>query len=125
MAELIKTGTRSVSDPYRWRDRQGNFFLPSEMETRHLFFTLRMIWNNHFPSHMHVGEVTLYRFPRRYTRQYFEATVYYLGRELVTRRDMAPEWEAQWKQMQSWFPDWEEVEQGRIGSPQPKLEDKR
>jgi len=34
---------------YMWRDTDGHFHDPKSMETRHVFFTLRMIWNHHAP----------------------------------------------------------------------------
>jgi hypothetical protein len=36
--------------PFEWRDRDGHRHDPRKMETRHLFYTLRMVWNQLAPD---------------------------------------------------------------------------
>ena len=94
---------RDVASRWKWRERTGAMVSPAEMQTRHLFFTLRMIWNNRMPAHMRVGRVHLYNFGPYYTRHYFSAAILAIGAELHTRTDMTAEWQAQYRQMQAWL----------------------
>lgn len=60
------------------------------METRHLFNTLRMIWNNHMPVDARVGAVRLYRFnPRTHSQRYLGEAIHQIGRELARRPDLS------------------------------------
>lgn len=70
---------------WRWRDRLGNAHYPHEMETRHLFHTLKMVWNNFMPAHQRVGSVKLYRFGSAYTEDYLRDAVMQIGSELFRR----------------------------------------
>jgi hypothetical protein len=88
---------------WRWRDRKGLLHAPSEMETRHLFYTLRMIWNNFMPAEMRVGSVRLYRFGKIYTSKYFTEAIIALGKELSTRNDLELEWLSELEMMAAWF----------------------
>lgn len=76
---------------------------PRDMETRHLFHTLRMIWNNFMPTEWAVGVVKLYEFPRFYTKAYFADAIVFIGRELAQRRDLTPDQRAQLEQMAARF----------------------
>ncbi|NML34544.1 hypothetical protein [Paraburkholderia antibiotica] len=88
---------------WQWRDSKGEFHYPANMETRHLFYTLRMIWNNFMPADARVGAVKLYEFGRFYTRDYLKQAIYRIAEELAKRDDMRPEWAAQLLQMRAWF----------------------
>jgi len=112
---------RSVGDVWRWRDREGGFWSPHDMETRHLFYTLRMIWNNFMPAHMQVGRANLYTFSAHYTRHYLGEAILHLGSELNRRKDMRADWKREYAQMRSWFSDWSEVDQGGLPAPRQAL----
>lgn len=73
------------------------------MNTRHLFHTFRMIWNNFMPTEWNVGVVKLYDFPPLYTRDYFADAIVFIGRELAQRKDLTPEQRAQLDQMAARF----------------------
>jgi hypothetical protein len=88
---------------WQWRESNGKFHYPANMHTRHLFFTLRMIWNNFMPARMRVGAVTLYDFTGRYTRDYLKEAIYRIADELSRRDDMTAEWSAQLAAMRAWF----------------------
>lgn len=94
---------QEIAPGWKWRERTGAFVSPSRMETRHLFYTLRMIWNNRMPAHMSVGKVRLYSFRSFYTRDYFAQAIIALGRELMGREDIAPVWRAELEQMRAWL----------------------
>ncbi len=91
---LAQTASREVIETFKWRDRMGTFTAPKDMPTRHLFFTLRMIWNNTMPAAARQPG-NLYTFPKFYTRNYMLTAVHQLARELATRTDMTAEWSVQ------------------------------
>ena len=94
-----------LTPPWRWRERNGMaYHLPQEMETRHLFYTLRMTWNNYMPDHMRVGRrVKLYNFGPYYTNVYMMQAVICIGAELFERNDIDLMWQTEIDQMRSWF----------------------
>lgn len=93
-----------VATVWKWRCKNGIRMRPSKMETRHLFFTLRMIWNNTMPSHMHVGYKPIYyQFSEYYTDKYLKEAIRYLSLELVKRNDMKPSWKKELNKMISFF----------------------
>ena len=75
---------------FKWRDRKGNFHAPRDMETHHLFFTLRMIWNHSAPEELKILPYKKYAFSSFYTPQYVREAVRYLCRELSLRTDLTP-----------------------------------
>lgn len=91
-----------VSNTFRWRDRFGEHHDVKNMETRHLFFTLRMIWNNTMPAQYRLPG-NLYVFGKHYTKHYMVRAVRALAKELAGREDMAPEWQRQLQQMIAWL----------------------
>lgn len=88
---------------WQWRDKDGQFHYPANMPTRHLFYTLRMIWNNFMPSEARVGSVNLYEFGRFYSRAYLADSIYRIAEELAKRDDMNADWSAQLAAMRRWF----------------------
>ncbi|HIH2748240.1 TPA: hypothetical protein ACYLN4_004006 [Burkholderia lata] len=88
---------------FRWRDRHGVKHDPAKMETRHVFNTLKMIWNNMVPEYYRVGfNVRLYSFGPSYTREYMVQAVYQLGHEL-SKRVLTSEQLRLLRQMYSYF----------------------
>ena len=74
---------------FQWRDRTGTFHDPRRMETRHLFFTIRMIWNHSAPVYMQIKPYKKYSFGPFYTREYMKDAVKFLAEELRTREDIS------------------------------------
>lgn len=103
MTAIVKFTEILPAHTWRWRDRSGAFTTPSEMETRHLFYTLRMIWNNFMPTYMRVGRVKLYRFSPHYSPAYLRDAIGFIGNELSTRTDMRADWAEQLDEMRRWF----------------------
>lgn len=85
MATILNT---QVDLTWRWKDRDHNMWSPKDMRTSHLFYTLRMIWNNTLPEHMHVGKVKLYRFGSFYTERYMLQAIIHIYDELITRNNI-------------------------------------
>jgi len=82
-------GHGALVEGFRWRTQQGERIAPADMRTGHLFYTLRMIWNNHVAPEKRVGKVALYSFGPTYTPAYFEDAITNLAREVVRRDDLA------------------------------------
>lgn len=71
------------------------------MDTRHLFFTLRMIWNHSAPEPLKLHPFKRYKFNRRtYTDEYMLTAVRVMLHELRKRRDKLPAWERQIEHME-------------------------
>ncbi len=88
--KLLKVEQTTLSNQYQWRDRKGNLYLPSEMETKHLFFTLLMIWNHSVPDIMRIKPYQKYQFNKFYTEEYIRDSVRHIFKELTTRKDINP-----------------------------------
>jgi len=90
------------AEPFKWRDGNGVFHPVAGMETRHLFFTLRMIWNNTMPAMCRLPG-NLYSFGPFYTKKYMLDAVAAITAELANRTDMAPDWLSQLQQLVDWL----------------------
>lgn len=88
-----KTKTENVpAEIFKWKDQFDVFKTPQEMDTHHLYFTLRMIWNHSVPIDMRMLPYQPYKFGKFYTAEYMAEAVKHLFLELKTRKDMKPEW---------------------------------
>jgi len=85
---MFRSHDHNVAQRFRWRMRDGEMIQPSEMRTTHLFYTLRMIWNNSVPEHARVGRVKMYHFGPTYTTDYMREAVKSMGKELAERTDL-------------------------------------
>ena len=74
MSALASIETREVAPLWKWRTAKGEFLTVQEMETTHLFFTIRMIWNNAIPDYP-IGKVKRYRFSQYYTLTYIKEAI--------------------------------------------------
>lgn len=75
---------------YKWRDKGGNFIEPKNMDTKHIFFIIRMIWNHFMPKDAIIKPYNRYRFGEYYTEEYFKTSLINLFKELNTRNDLKP-----------------------------------
>ena len=80
-----------VAKEYEWRDRFGVFHKPRDMETRHLFHVIRMIWDHSMPSQWQTKWLRRYVFPKYYTVEYMAASVRIILPELLNRKDLTEE----------------------------------
>jgi len=87
---LVGNAERLVTPSFKWKDRQDNFYYPKHMETRHIFFTLLMIWNHVAPKEMQIEPFKRYTFGSFYTNEYMADAVKSLSAELKTRDDLTP-----------------------------------
>lgn len=88
-----------VSAPFRWKDQDGNLWHPRDMETRHLFYAVRMIWNHAMPEEAQTHDFNTYRFSDFYTVEYMKLAVRTMIAELETRDDMRDQWREQYEFM--------------------------
>ena len=89
--------------PFKWRERTGTRVLVTEMPTRHLFFTLRMIWNHTMPMKARLRPYREYTFGPVYTQEYLQTAVKEIYTELRTRADLKPHWQQDLQRMQNYF----------------------
>lgn len=96
-----------IDHEWRWRTAFEGKVAPRNMATSHLFFTLRMIWNNHMPARYAVGRrIRYYSFsPVSHPPEYLQEAIQQIGAELFTRRDLDADKSKQLKQMASYFFD--------------------
>lgn len=87
--EVYVPGFFDLAKPFRWRDRTGQDWLPEEMETRHMFFTVCMIWNHHMPVKTD-PHYRRYTFGPYYTPTYLQTAIRMLLPVLIKRPDLAP-----------------------------------
>ena len=100
--EAATASPRNVAETFRWRSHDGAHHDPKNMATRHLFYTIRMIWNNTMPAAARLPG-NLYTFGPTYHRDYLLQAVKALSQELATRTDMAPAWVEQLQHMLRWL----------------------
>lgn len=103
MTALVSRQPTDIDKPWMWRDRQGQFHRPQDMATRHLFYTLRMIWNHSMPLPARLLPYKSYEFTQFYTNSYMQTAVGRLTRELATRRDITPSWKRDLEHMINWL----------------------
>lgn len=89
---------RGISD-FKWKDSTNKFHTPSSMETRHLFYTLRMIWNHTMPEEAKLKPYKKYYFGSFYTEKYLLEAIIHIYSELCTRKDISLKWEAELQKM--------------------------
>ena len=77
-----------VKAPFLWRTRGGAFVTPADMETRHLYFTVRMIWNHSVPDQYKLKPYTRYTFCSFYVSGYMSEAIKNMLVELSTRQDL-------------------------------------
>ena len=83
---------KAVGSAFVWKDQRNQFHVPCHMATRHLFFTLRMIWNHSVPYGLQLRPFKMYTFSSYYTRDYILQAIKCLSAELLTRDDIDPSW---------------------------------
>ena len=105
MTQVISTKINSPSIRFQWKDSQGNLHYPEDMETRHLFFTFRMIWNHSMPEEYKLHPYRKHSFSGFYSYEYIKKSLYNISAELFMRKDIAPHWQSQLEYMRLVFRD--------------------
>jgi hypothetical protein len=81
----------------------GVLMCPKEMATRHLFYTLRMIWNHSMPEEARIEPYRRYLFGRRHNPEYLKVAIIAIGMELAERDDLDDELSEQLLRMMNYF----------------------
>lgn len=89
LAEGMPHNSLSQNKAWEWRDKDGYFHEVSVMETSHLFFTLRMIWNHSMPEEVKLKPYKHYSFTAFYTKEYMKEAIFNIGAELFKRTDLS------------------------------------
>lgn len=76
---------------YRWRDKAGDLHRIQDMETRHLFHVVRMIWDHSMPKEWQTRWPRRYYFDKFYTIDYMSLSIRLMLPALLNRRDLTPE----------------------------------
>lgn len=84
---------------FRWRSAGGDFHLIHQMETRHLFFTVKMIWNHSMPLEARSQAYRSYHFGPFYTNDYMLRALAAMCPELLNRPDLTSE---HWAEIERW-----------------------
>lgn len=88
---------------FQWKDRTGKLWTPASMTTRHLFYTIRMVWNHTMPVQARSPTYIRYIFKEFYTPEYMAKAIQALAAELLKRNDIEPAWEAEIIRWRKWF----------------------
>ena len=80
---------------FMWRSHDDTRRYVDEMETRHLFYTLRMVWNHSMPEEARSASYKRYSFSPFYTAEYMQDAIRYICRELSTRKNLDPAWQVE------------------------------
>lgn len=87
---LIRSGRNSnkCTEPFLWRQSGGEWISVKVMETRHIYWTLVMIWNHSAPEVARLPIGNRYtHFAPEYTPQYMLKAFHELMREFYYRND--------------------------------------
>ncbi len=85
MKDLDKLVGMYIPEDFVWRNRDGQLFAVKDMKTKHLFHTLRLIWNHLAPVTMKIHPFSNYKYPSYYTDDYLAKAVRVMFHELSNR----------------------------------------
>lgn len=88
MGEIIPFRPHTPALPFRWRDQHGKLHSPILMGTRHLYFTVVMIWNHTMPYEARTHNYKEYRFGPFYSPSYLETAIRWMLPEVLRRHDL-------------------------------------
>jgi hypothetical protein len=77
-----------IENPFVWKTHKGITYYPEQMETPHLFYSVRMLFNNVVPAPYRVGEFKSYPDIKTWSPGYLYAAMYALASELFNREDL-------------------------------------
>lgn len=103
---------QELADGFSWRDRSYNYHPPKNMETRHLFHTVRMIWNHTMP--LKLEPYNRYKFGPFYTKEYMAKAVRIMVPELATRNDIDERWRDDLNRMINFLATYQIQDDGQV-----------
>lgn len=81
----------AIVNQFKWVDKFGQQHLIDDMETRHLFHVVRMIWDHSMPREWQTSYKRRYIFPEFYNIDYMSLAVRLILPALLHRKDLTPE----------------------------------
>lgn len=102
-SETRPSGPLIDVNQFRWRDREGNFHLPQDMETRHLFYVTEMIWNHFMPEEATTRPYRRYSFGSFYTPYYMKMALWHCIPIVLARTDRTPYMDKTLEFMMQWI----------------------
>lgn len=85
------TSNNAIAKPFEWRMSGGRGYISVKaMATRHLFNTLRMVWNLTMPADATISRVNYSGFGSEYTAEYLKQAMAHIYMELLGRDDVTP-----------------------------------
>lgn len=85
----------------KWRTSGGKSTRVTDMETTHLFYTIRLLWNTYMPEPLALGTQKVSYFTvELYTHTYLKEVIRAMYKELGIRQDLDWDLEGQLEQMQ-------------------------
>jgi hypothetical protein len=94
----------NIVQPFQWRMSAGRGYISVKvMATRHLFNTLRMVWNMTMPADATLSRVTYDGFGPEYTPAYLKQAITCIYSELLGRDDVTPAMLADLKKMRDYL----------------------
>ena len=85
---LVQAYVNKVKGKFAWRGRSGNFYDPTLMASKHVFYVMLMIWNHAAPENMRIWANHCYEFPDFYTPTYMLEAFQTMYAEAYTREDL-------------------------------------
>lgn len=80
--------TQPLDEDFVWRTHSGEEYYPEDMATMHLFYTVRMLFNNTCPAAFRVGKFRRYRDVADWSPEYVQQAGKALYDELESRDDL-------------------------------------
>lgn len=77
-----------LAEPYKWKCNDGRRLTVQEMETKHLFNTIKMIWNHCCPANLQLTPFKQWNL--NIEPNYAKHGVQLMLEELATRKDIKP-----------------------------------
>lgn len=106
---VVQVADKSLTK-WVWKTSDNRRLSPSNMDTNHLFNTLKMIWNHFMPTEFRITPFKQYSyFSSFYTREYLGEAIQKIGKELLNRDDLTPSQKDQLQYM------WDCLYKNRVG----------
>ncbi len=83
-----------IAEPV-WKTLNDKFIPISQMDTHHLFYTVRMIWNHVVPKKFKLYSMYEYTFSSWYTKERLQQALCNMLFTLAQRSDIKSTWKAQ------------------------------
>lgn len=90
-------------EPFRWLSRDGEWSEPRNMDTDHLFFTIRVIWNHTMPYEARTHDFQRRDFGPTHGPEYLVKAIGVMVPELSIRTDLGPRHKLHLRKMVEWL----------------------